>query len=43
MRIPMEDITQLRVAWKRGEDWLRRRFDTLREAERYFKVKYYRK
>ena len=43
VRIPMENITQLRVAWKRGEDWLRRRFDTLREAERYFKVKYYRK
>ncbi len=43
VRIPMEDITQLRVAWKRGEDWLHIRFDTLREAERYFKVKYYRK
>ena len=43
VRIPMEDIDRLRVAWKRGDPWLRRTFGSLREAERYYKVKYYRK
>ena len=43
VRIPMESLTQLRVAWKRGDPWLRRRFDSLREAEIYYKRKFYRK
>lgn len=43
VRIPMEDLTRLRVAWIRGDRWLHRTFDTLHEAEVYYKRKYYRK
>lgn len=42
-RIKMETLTELRVAWKRGEPFLHRQFDTLREAECYYKRRYYRK
>ena len=42
-RIKMESLTELRVAWKRGDPFLRRCYDTLREAERDFTVRYYRK
>jgi hypothetical protein len=42
-RIKMENLTELRVAWKRGDPLLHRRYRTLREAERDYKTSFYRK
>lgn len=42
-RIRKMDLTQLRVAWKRGDPFLHSCYRTFREAEREHIVKYYRK
>lgn len=42
-RIKMENLTELRVAWKRGDPFLHRYYRTLQEAERDYKISFYRK
>lgn len=42
-RIIMEDLKQLRVAWDKGDPFLRRCYYTLDEAERDWKTRYIRK